>query len=292
MCASRMSTANGWEDERGGSRSRPLIRIIPDRWVGRNRLLARRWAERGRLARESDGPHSVERTIFDVPWDVSSSWSAMRRVGQNVTPSTHAGLLRGIRNLIAECVGFRFRTVFGGGKRDRNSGRGGVRTHSARKNTRKSGVAVRGTRRVFPGEFCAWCVRRIRVLKKSKCGKLEGDFFASGGENAFWNGARRSHTLPADAERGVACGRVGRRATRRDSGGSAIRSGWQNGASKICRGGEEVRQEPDLLGWISAVFDIITEPSPITKWISPLSCLFSDFLAFSRVENDGYRTIR
>jgi hypothetical protein len=60
-----------------------------------------------------------------------------------------------------------------------------------------------GTRSVFPGVFWKRCVRRSHVLKNRNVGNSSA-IFSRGGENAFWNGARRSHRSRPRAGAGVA----------------------------------------------------------------------------------------
>ncbi len=150
--------------------------------------------------------------------------------------------MRATCNGIAGSVGFRFRIDSGGLKAGHeNRGR---ETYARNHGDFERGCA--GTRSVFPGVFGALRVRRTHVLKKRNVGSSSAKF-SRGGKTAFWNSARRSHILRLRGGTGVARGRVARRATRVDLGGRAIRWNSQEGRPRIRRGGQEVRQEPDLL---------------------------------------------
>jgi hypothetical protein len=127
--------------------------------------------------------------------------------------STYGGLLRGRRNAFATRGGNGFRAVLWGAKRVARALRCGANRDKRGKRT----CFTPGTRGRVAGRFWRVRVRRTHVLKNRNVGNSSA-IFSRGGENAFWNGARRSHTSWLRGGTRVACKVPPSRATGREDG--------------------------------------------------------------------------
>ncbi len=103
---------------------------------------------------------------------------------------------------------FSFPHRFGVVKTDRNAGRRDARTRSARKKPEKLGRGCAGNPTCVSGGVWRASRAQTHVLKTRNVGNSSAKN-SRGGKNAFWNGARRSHTLSARAGNGSRA-RVGR----------------------------------------------------------------------------------